>query len=186
MSSYEWNVSSFVLPKQITESRWLHHNMWCAKTGANSIYIPMQHETLKPARDTQDCRYHAFIPNAQRKQCAILHNSFTNWVRLKYFGSKNTVMFAAAIHVLLTNTVTVITQGRCVGHITLIKKWEKHRKLWSDNLKRQENVCKIGRLNTWKDTDKTDILIRSNKMQHYAGIYLLQNHSTCFGCPSHP
>jgi hypothetical protein len=23
-------------------------------------------------------------------------------------------------------------------------------------------------------------------MQHYAGIYLLQNHSTCFGCPSHP
>ena len=23
-------------------------------------------------------------------------------------------------------------------------------------------------------------------MQHYAGIYLLQNHSTYFGCPSHP
>jgi hypothetical protein len=23
-------------------------------------------------------------------------------------------------------------------------------------------------------------------MQLYAGIYLLQNHSTCFGCPSHP
>ena len=30
------------------------------------------------------------------------------------------------------------------------------------------------------------ILIRSNKMQQYAGIYLLQNHSTCFVCPSHP
>jgi hypothetical protein len=30
------------------------------------------------------------------------------------------------------------------------------------------------------------ILIRSNKMQHFAGIYLLQSHSTCFGCPSHP
>jgi hypothetical protein len=27
-------------------------------------------------------------------------------------------------------------------------------------------------------------LIRSNKMQQYAGLYLLQNHSTCFGCPS--
>ena len=25
-----------------------------------------------------------------------------------------------------------------------------------------------------------------NKMQQYAGIYLLQNYSTCFGCPSHP
>ena len=23
-------------------------------------------------------------------------------------------------------------------------------------------------------------------MQQYAAIYLLQNHSTCFGCPSHP
>ena len=23
-------------------------------------------------------------------------------------------------------------------------------------------------------------------MQHYAGIYLLQNHSICSGCPSHP
>jgi len=29
-------------------------------------------------------------------------------------------------------------------------------------------------------------LIRYNKMQQYAGIYLLQGHSTCFGCPSHP
>ena len=23
-------------------------------------------------------------------------------------------------------------------------------------------------------------------MQQYAGIYILQNHSACFGCPSHP
>jgi hypothetical protein len=30
------------------------------------------------------------------------------------------------------------------------------------------------------------ILIRSNKMQQYAGMYLQQNHSTCFGCPTHP
>jgi hypothetical protein len=29
-------------------------------------------------------------------------------------------------------------------------------------------------------------LIRSNKMQPDSGIYLLQNHSTCSGCPSHP
>ena len=33
---------------------------------------------------------------------------------------------------------------------------------------------------------RDSILIRPNKMQQYAGIYLLQNHSTCFGCPSHP
>jgi hypothetical protein len=29
-------------------------------------------------------------------------------------------------------------------------------------------------------------LIRSNKMQQYADICKLQNHSTCFGWPSHP
>ena len=29
-------------------------------------------------------------------------------------------------------------------------------------------------------------LIRSNKMQQYAGIYLLKIYSTCFWCPSHP
>ena len=32
----------------------------------------------------------------------------------------------------------------------------------------------------------TDILIRSNKMQKYAGTNLLQTYSTCFGCPAHP
>ena len=31
-----------------------------------------------------------------------------------------------------------------------------------------------------------DLLIRSKKMQQYAGIYLPQIYSTCFGCPSHP
>jgi hypothetical protein len=33
---------------------------------------------------------------------------------------------------------------------------------------------------------RDSVLIRSNEMQHYAGVYLLQNHSTCFGCLSHP
>jgi len=32
----------------------------------------------------------------------------------------------------------------------------------------------------------SNMLITSNKMQQYACIYLPQNHSTCFGCPSHP
>ena len=32
---------------------------------------------------------------------------------------------------------------------------------------------------------RNSILIGSNKMQQYVGIYLLPNHSTCFGCPSH-
>jgi hypothetical protein len=29
------------------------------------------------------------------------------------------------------------------------------------------------------------ILVRSNEMQQYAGVYLLQNYSTCFGRLSH-
>ena len=30
------------------------------------------------------------------------------------------------------------------------------------------------------------MLIRPNEMQLYAGVYLLQNYSTCFGCLSYP
>jgi len=33
---------------------------------------------------------------------------------------------------------------------------------------------------------RNSILIRSNKMQQYVRVYLLQNYSTYFGCPSHP
>ena len=33
---------------------------------------------------------------------------------------------------------------------------------------------------------RNSILTRSNKLQQYAGIYLLHNYSTCFGCRSHP
>ena len=33
---------------------------------------------------------------------------------------------------------------------------------------------------------RDSILIRSNEMQQYSGVYLLQNYSTCFGCLSHP
>jgi len=33
---------------------------------------------------------------------------------------------------------------------------------------------------------RNSILIRSNNMQQYSGIYLLQNYSKYFGCPSHP
>ena len=32
---------------------------------------------------------------------------------------------------------------------------------------------------------RDSILVRSNEMQQYAGVYLLQNYSTCFGCLSH-
>ena len=38
----------------------------------------------------------------------------------------------------------------------------------------------------WSLNFKNCILIRFHKMQQYAGTYLLQNYSTCFGCPSHP
>ena len=33
---------------------------------------------------------------------------------------------------------------------------------------------------------RDSILMRYNEMQQYAGIYLLRNYSTCFGCLSHP
>ena len=33
---------------------------------------------------------------------------------------------------------------------------------------------------------RDSILIRSNQIQQYAGVHLLQNYSTCFGCLSQP
>jgi hypothetical protein len=33
---------------------------------------------------------------------------------------------------------------------------------------------------------RDSILIRSNEVQQYEGVYLLQNYSTCLGCLSHP
>jgi len=32
---------------------------------------------------------------------------------------------------------------------------------------------------------RNSMLMKSNKMQQCADIYLLLNHFTCFGCPSH-
>ena len=59
-----------------------------------------------------------------------------------------------------------------------------------------ENKLNADHAQRWRKTKKKNyihgsmhhnsILIRSNKMQQYADIYLLQNRSTCFGCPSHP
>ena len=33
---------------------------------------------------------------------------------------------------------------------------------------------------------RDSILLKSNEMQHYAGVYLLQNHYICLRCLSHP
>ena len=37
-----------------------------------------------------------------------------------------------------------------------------------------------------RSVHRDSILIRSNEMQQYAGVYLLQNCSICFGRLSHP
>ena len=52
-----------------------------------------------------------------------------------------------------------------------------------DNDTKKEGMQDIGGIFRYEDNY---ILIRSNKMQQYAGIYLLQNYSTCLGCPLHP
>ena len=53
--------------------------------------------------------------------------------------------------------------------------------MFSHTLKNLTPVIVIIRLHAYMS-----IFIRSNYIQQYAGIYLLQNYSTCFGCPSHP
>ena len=62
-----------------------------------------------------------------------------------------------------------------------------------ENLKRRDKPADFIKKDAHFENDNIpgqytakDILIRSDKMQQYAGIYLLQNHSTCFRCLSHP
>ena len=55
---------------------------------------------------------------------------------------------------------------------------------------KEETKAQKNRLK-WEDLgreEKTNflVLISPNEMQQYAGVYLLQNYSTCFGCLSHP
>ena len=55
----------------------------------------------------------------------------------------------------------------------------------------QNETCNVYRLFVFDfyihdSVHRDSILIRSDKMQQYAGIYLLQIYSACFGCPSHP
>ena len=51
--------------------------------------------------------------------------------------------------------------------------------------RRFRNYCFFKNIYIHGSVHRNSILIRSNKMQQYAGIYLLQNHPACFGCPSH-
>ena len=65
-------------------------------------------------------------------------------------------------------------------HILILSHFEDLKSHWLKNIVPQDrrNIRTEGLL--------ADILIRSNEMQQYAGVYLLQNYSTCFGCLSHP
>jgi len=48
------------------------------------------------------------------------------------------------------------------------------------------NIRSSNELYIYGSVHRNPILTRSDKMHQYASIYLLQNHSTCFGYPSHP
>ena len=54
------------------------------------------------------------------------------------------------------------------------------------NFKRQHSATVWIKFYIHGSVHRDFVLIRSNKMQQYAGIYLLQNHSTRFGRPSRP
>ena len=47
-------------------------------------------------------------------------------------------------------------------------------------------ITPVSEFYTHGSVHHNSILIRSNKMQQHEGIYLLQNHSTYFGCPPYP
>ena len=93
---------------------------------------------------------------------------------------------------LLVSSIT-----KHMEHKILFTKWKLNQKLFRKKLILfvKQVSCSIC-IKHWYYTHfffyihgsvhRNSILIRSNKMQQYAGIYLLQNYSTCFRCPLHP
>jgi len=80
-------------------------------------------------------------------------------------------------------------QMKFLRHLLGIAKLDKEK----NQCIRGKNSSRRSGYNTYRGWTQIDyqnkhynVLIRSNKMQQYAGIYLPQSHSTCFGCPSHP
>jgi hypothetical protein len=69
--------------------------------------------------------------------------------------------------------------------IVIIHSNEFHRNKYKQILK-AETTFMSAKFYTHGSVHHNSILIRSNKTQQYAGIYLLQNHSTCFGCTLYP
>ena len=100
------------------------------------------------------------------------HYSFTNtlWDKRPNIQSDNSRFFS-----------------KFTFHISPTQYERAFSKLWNSGLLPVRN-CKTTNFAFYihGSVHPNSILIRSNKMQRYAGIYLLQNHSTCFGCPSHP
>jgi len=95
---------------------------------------------------------------------------------------------ARALHTLhKTHPVTCRTIDRCNIHMLL------HCCLpqgWKLNInytlygKRHAGI-RILQFYIHDPVHRDSILIRSDEMQQHAGVYLVQNYSTCFGCLSH-
>jgi len=62
----------------------------------------------------------------------------------------------------------------------------KYRAVLTQNKELHRHIKPVFNHTKFSQIMLLSILIRSNKMQQYAGIYLLQIYSTCFRCPSHP
>ena len=62
----------------------------------------------------------------------------------------------------------------CVNDISLNKLWEEYFQHISIFIRQGGKIMCIRYIN------------KINEMQQYAGVYLLQIYSTCFGCLSHP
>jgi len=77
----------------------------------------------------------------------------------------------------LHNTLIYAIHGACLRMVLLT---DVYTNLTSLCIKPQERAFKQFK------SPVLSVLTRSNKMQQYAGIYLLHNYSKGFGCPSHP
>ena len=113
----------------------------------------------------------------RRKSCAGYTGCFWNrwpWVTYSLFGPKRRHLIQTRV---LWSFVFAVWP-------LWVSEYEKSSAIFSS--KRRTLRVPVVKFYIHGSVHRDSILIRSNKMQQYAGVYLLQNYSTCFGCISHP
>ena len=101
---------------------------------------------------------------------------------LLWFGLPKENGSSSTIHV--SQTLSTLFNSSFCSLFLYLTGWTRYAVL--ENLRSLFYWAYVNNFYIHGSVHRDSILIRSSEMQQYAGVYLLHNYSTCFGCLSHP